>query len=59
NIAIMTLTLSLSNFLSVRDWFQAHLQIRKDCVSKYQSPLIPGHSSDSLFLAQLKKGHIK
>jgi transposase-like protein len=27
----MTLTFSLSNFLSVRDWFQAHLQIRKEC----------------------------
>jgi len=26
----MTLTFSLSNLLSVRDWFQAHLQIRKE-----------------------------
>jgi len=26
----MTLAFSLSNLLSVRDWFQAHLQIRKE-----------------------------
>jgi putative transposase len=34
----MTLTFSLSNFLSVRDWFQAHLQIRKECAHPKISP---------------------
>ena len=41
----MTLTFSLSNFLSVRDWFQAHLQIRKEWGGSKQPRIVPDKES--------------